>query len=150
MSHHAALVCFPYRAVSLHVSSHLGSSCSVNSLSLRDADMGATRSCTFDDHTFPSCLVAYTLAKMGYRSVNTLVLPDPWLTQESPVTFPACALYQGFCQVVRFGASWPVLFTCLCLHTSQLVAASLFGVCLRYFQFSDGKTAECAAATWHH
>ena len=31
-------------------------------------------------------------------------------------------------QVVRIGASWPVLFTCLCLHTPQLVAASSFSV----------------------
>ena len=46
-----------------------------------------------DDHTPPSCLVAYPLAKMVYRSVNTLVLPDPWLTQEGPVTFPACTLH---------------------------------------------------------
>ena len=52
--------------------------------------------------------------------------------------------------VVRLGASWPVLFACLCLHTSQLASASLFGVCLRHFQFSDGRTAECAAAYWHH
>ena len=34
------------------------------------------------------------LAKMVYRSVNTLVFLDPWLTKEGPVTFPACALYQ--------------------------------------------------------
>ena len=34
------------------------------------------------NHTSRSCLVAYPLAKIWYRSVNTLVLPDPWLTQE--------------------------------------------------------------------
>ena len=125
---------FAFRtAVSLHVPSHLGSSRSVYSLSLRDASTGATRSCTFDDHTPPSCLVAYPLAKMGYRSVNTLVLPDPWFTQEGPVTFPACALYQLFarsCDLAHHG-----LFcshVCACTH-GQLVAASLFGVCLRYF-----------------
>ena len=47
-----------------------------------------------DDHTQPSCLVAYPLAKLGHRSVNMLVLPDPWLTQGGLVTFQkiACAL----------------------------------------------------------
>ena len=77
-----------------------------------------------DDHIPPSCLVAYHFTKMEYRFVNTLVLPDPWLTQGGPVTFPACALHQAFRQVVRLSASWPVLFTCLCLYTPQLLAAS--------------------------
>ena len=103
-----------------------------------------------DNHTPPSCLVTNSLAKPRFRSVNTLVLPHPLLTQGGPVTFPVCALYQLFVRSCVFGASWPVLFTCLCLHTSQLDAASLFGVCLRHFQFSDGKTPECAAASWHH
>ena len=48
------------------------------------------------NHTPPSCLVAYPFTKMEYRVLNTLVLPDPWLTQEGLVTFPACALYQLF------------------------------------------------------
>ena len=48
------------------------------------------------NHTPPSCLVAYPFTKMEYQALNTLVLPDPWLTQEGPVTFPACALYQLF------------------------------------------------------
>ena len=46
------------------------------------------------NHTPLSCLVAYPFTEMEYRVLNTLVLPDPWLTQEGPVTFPACALYQ--------------------------------------------------------
>ena len=88
---------FAFRtAVSLHDSSHLGSSRSVNTLSLRDAGTGAMRSCAFHDHTFPSCLVAYPFTKMEYRVLYMLVLPDPWLTQEGPVTFLACALYQLF------------------------------------------------------
>ena len=49
-----------------------------------------------DDHTPPSCLVAYPLAKLSHRSLNILVLPDPWLTQGGLVTFPACALCQLF------------------------------------------------------
>ena len=40
-----------------------------------------------DDHTPPSCLVTNSLAKREYWSVNTLVLPDPWLTPGGPVTF---------------------------------------------------------------
>ena len=46
------------------------------------------------NHTPPPCLVEYPFTKMEYRVLNTLVLPDPWLTQDGPVTFPACALYQ--------------------------------------------------------
>ena len=48
------------------------------------------------NHTPPSCLVAYPFTKMEYRVLYTLVLPDPRLTQDGPVTFPACALYQLF------------------------------------------------------
>ena len=52
---------------------------------------------------------------------------------------------------MRLGASWPVLFTCLCLHTPQLVAApSLSGVCFAVFSCSHGRTSEHAAASWHH
>ena len=137
-------------AVSLHFPSHLGSSCSVNSLSLRDASTGAARSCTFDDHTFPSCLVAYPFAKLVYRSVNTSVLPDPWLTQEGRVTFPACALYRLFvrsCDLAHHGLHCSHF--CACTHCSLLLHLSLvFAFVL--FQFSDGKTTECAAASWHH
>ena len=46
-----------------------------------------------EDHTPPSCLVTNSLAEPRYRSVDTLVLPDPSLTQGGPVTFPACALH---------------------------------------------------------
>ena len=81
-----------------------------------------------DDHTFPSCLVAYPLAKLVHRFVNMLVLPDTWITQGDPVDIPSVYIVPAFCQVVRFGTSWPFLFTCLCLHTSQLVAASAYSV----------------------
>ena len=144
---------FAFRtAVSLHVPSHLGSSRSVNSFSFRDAGTGATRSCTYDDHTSPSCLVAYPLAQMEYRSWNTLVLPDPWLTQEGPVTFPACALYQLFvrsCDLAHHGLYcshvWaythhsslrPLLFRCLpslsfCAHMAcDSLLAPLSGITL--------------------
>ena len=33
---------------------------------------------------------------MEYWVLYTLVLPDPWLTQEGPVTFLVSALYQLF------------------------------------------------------
>ena len=33
-----------------------------------------------DDHTPPSCLVSNSLVKPGCWSMNTSVLPDPWLT----------------------------------------------------------------------
>ena len=50
-----------------------------------------------------------------------------------PGDIPSVCIVPAFCQVVRCGASWPILSTCLCLHTSLLVAASFFGVCLRFF-----------------
>ena len=46
-----------------------------------------------DDHIPPSRLVTNSLAEPRYRSVNTLVLPDPLLTQGGPVTFLPCALH---------------------------------------------------------
>ena len=67
-----------------------------------------------DDHTSPSCLVTnsiVTIVKWGLRSVNTLVLPDPLHT-----------ITPAFCQVVRLGAPWPILFTCPCLYQPQLPA----------------------------
>ena len=85
-----------------------------------------------DDHTPPSCLVAYPLAKLGHRSVNTLVLPDPWLTQRSLVTFLACALHPLFvksCDLAQHG-----LFcshVCACTHRGSLQHLSLviaFGI----------------------
>ena len=71
-----------------------------------------------DDHTTTSFLIANSLAESRYRTMHTLALPDPLLTQWS--------ITPAFRQVVRLGASWPLLFTCVCLHTSQLVAASLW------------------------
>ena len=94
------------------------------------------------NHTPPSCLVAYPFTKMEYRVLNTLVLPDPWLTQEGPVTFPACALYQLFvrsCDLAHDGLHC----SRFCFNTtSQLASASLFGVCVRHFLFSDGRASE--------
>ena len=69
-----------------------------------------------DDHTTPSCLVSNSLAKPRYRSVNTLVLHDPWLTQESPVTFPVCALYQLFVRSCVF-AHHGLYCSHVCTHT---------------------------------
>ena len=48
------------------------------------------------NHTSPSCLVAFPFAKMEYWFFYTLVLPDPWLTEEGPVTSLVSALYQLF------------------------------------------------------
>ena len=57
----------------------------------------------------------------------------------------------AFRQVVRLGASWPILFTCLCLYTPQLLAASAFSVfALAIFPCSHGRTSVPAAASWHH
>ena len=43
-----------------------------------------------------------------------------------PVDIPGVCIAPAFRQVVRLGASWSVLFTCLCLYTPQLLAASAF------------------------
>ena len=43
-----------------------------------------------------------------------------------PGDIPSVCIVPAFCQVVRLGASWPPLFTCLCLYTPQLLAASAF------------------------
>ena len=63
---------------------------------------------------------------MGYRCVHTLVLPDPWLTQEGPVTFPACALYQLFvrsCDLAHHGLCCSRV--CAYTHHSSLQHLSL-------------------------
>ena len=75
-----------------------------------------------DDHTPPSCLVAYPLAKLGHRSVYMLVLPDPWLTQGGPVTFLARALCQLFvrsCDLAHHGPLQHLSFRCLPLLSSR-------------------------------
>ena len=84
---------FAFRtAVSLHVPSHRGSSRSVYTLSLRDAGTGAT----FLNFVTTTLLHHAWLRTLEHRSVNSLVLPDPWLKQGGLVTFPACALHQLF------------------------------------------------------
>ena len=68
-----------------------------------------------------------------------------------PRDISSVCIAPAFRQVVRLGASSPVLFTCLCLHAPQLVAASPSPVfVLVKFQFSIGRTTEHAAASWHH
>ena len=57
-----------------------------------------------------------------YRSLDTVVLPDPLLTQGGPVTCVHCTTFS-------YGrATWHIrvciLFTCLYLYTPQLLAAS--------------------------
>ena len=46
-----------------------------------------------------------------------------------PGDIPSVCIALAFRQVVRLGASWSVLFTCLCLYTPPLLAASAF-LCL--------------------
>ena len=57
--------------------------------------------------------------------MDTLVLPRPR-------HIPSVCIAQAFRQVVRLGASWSVLFPCLCLHTHHSsLRLLLFGVCPR-------------------
>ena len=74
-----------------------------------------------DDHIPPSRLVTNSHAEPRYRSVNTLVLPDTWLTQGGPVTFLACALHQLFvrsCDLAHHGLYCSLV--CVCTHHSSL------------------------------
>ena len=83
------------------------------------------------DHTPPSCLVTNSLAEPRYRSVNTVVLPDPLLTQGGPVTFQACALHQLFVRsrdLAHHGLYCS--HVCACTHHSSLQHLP-FCVCLR-------------------
>ena len=77
-------------------------------------------------HTSPSCMVACPFTKMEYRVLYTLVLPDPWLTQEGPVTFPACALYQLFVRSCDLEHDGPhCSHFCANTHRSLLLHLSL-------------------------
>ena len=69
-----------------------------------------------DDHTPPSCLVTNSLAEPRYRSVDTLVLPDPLLTQGGRVTFLAYALHKLF--VGHHGLCCS--HVCACTHHNSL------------------------------
>ena len=89
-----------------------------------------------DDHTPPSCLVTNSLAKLGNRSVNTLVLLDPLLTQGGPVTFLACTLHQlfvGSCNLAHHGLYCSHVCVCTQRSSSQHL---LFCVRLRCFSVS--------------
>ena len=73
-----------------------------------------------DDHT-PSCLITNSFAKPKYRSVNTLALPDPSLTQWGLVTFQAYASHQLFvrsCDLAYYGPYCSHVF--VCTHHSSL------------------------------
>ena len=84
------------------------------------------------NHTPPSCLVAYPFTKMEYRVLYTLVLPDPWLTQDGPVTSPVSALYQF--------VAWSCDLAHDCLHCSHFCAYTHRSLFLRLslvFAFSS-------------
>ena len=84
-----------------------------------------------DDHTPPSCLVTNSLAEPRYRSVNTLVLPDPLPTQGDPVTFQAFALHQLFVRSCDLAHHFLYCsHICACTHHSSLQHLP-FCVCLR-------------------
>ena len=72
-----------------------------------------------------------SLAEPRYRSVDTLVLPDPLLTQGGSVTFLACALHYLFvrsCDLAHHGLYCS--HVCVCTHHSSLQHLP-FCVCLR-------------------
>ena len=141
VSHHSVLVCFPHRSLCARSISpwllfvHAGvDPCAPRAhlavmvtprthchFTMQARALRVPELCT--DHTPPTCLVTNSLAEPRKSSVDTLVLPDPLLTQGGPVAFLAYGIALAFRQVVRLGAPWSVLFTCLCLYTPQLLAA---------------------------
>ena len=78
------------------------------------------------NHTSSSCLVAFPFSILEYRVFYTLVLPDPWLTQEGPVTSPVSALYPLFvrsCDLAHDGLHCS--HVCANTHRSLLLHLSL-------------------------
>ena len=85
-----------------------------------------------DDHTTPSCLAANSPAESRYRSMHTLALPDPSLTQWGLVTLLACAVHWPFvrsCDLAHHGLYCS--HVCAHTHTTARCSISLFGVCPR-------------------
>ena len=77
-------------------------------------------------HTPPLCLVAFPFTMRKYWFFYTLVLPDPWLTQEGPVTSLVNALYQLFvmsCDLAHDGQHCSHF--CANTHRSLLLHLSL-------------------------
>ena len=91
---------------------------------------------------------------MEYRALNTLVLPDPWLTQEGPVTFPACALYQLFvrsCNLAHDGQH--CTHFCANTHRSLLLHLSLvFALVSLCSQMEEHQNVRPSTGTteWNH
>ena len=167
MSHHSVLVCFPHRSLCARsISPWLLSlgvcSCRVHPCAPR-AHLAVTTTprthCHFtmqaralrvselrDDHAPPSCLVTNLLVELRYRSVDTLVVPDPLLTQGGPVAFLAYALHQlcvRSCELAHHGLCCS--HVCACTHHSlQHLPVSVFTVSPCPYGTSEH------AASWHH
>ena len=75
------------------------------------------------NHTSPSCLVAFPLPRWSTGFFYTLVLPDPWLTQEDSVTSPVSALYKLFVRSAHDGQHCSHF--CANIHRSLLLHLSL-------------------------
>ena len=106
------------------------------------------------NHSPPSCMVAYPFTKMEYQVLCTLVLPDPWLTQEGPVTLPACALYQLFvrsCDLAHHGLHSSHF--CACTHHSLLLHLSLVFAFVSFCsQMEEHQNVQPSTGTteWNH
>ena len=91
---------------------------------------------------------------MEYRVLNTSVLPDPWLTQDGPVTFLACALYQLFvrsCDLAHDGLYCSHF--CANTHHSLLLRLSLvFAFVTFCSQMEEHQNARPSTGTteWNH
>ena len=120
-------------------------------LSLHDAGTCAARSRTlWSSHS--SIMFGFQLTCQARVSVCEHVgAPRPMAHTGRPGDILSVCIAPAFRQVVRFGAPWPILFTCLCLFTPQLFAASAFSVfAFAVFPCSHGRTSVHAAASWHH
>ena len=148
MSHHSVLVCFPHCCLCARSVSPWLLSLGVPITTSRCRHVRyAFLPELCDDHTPPLRLVTNSLVEPRYRSVNTLVLPDPLLTQGGPVTFPACALHYLFvcsCDLAHHG----LCCSHVCAHSSLL--NSVLGEHLECFDVPRGfREARCPFPALH-
>ena len=88
---------------------------------------------------------------MEYGFFYTLVLPDPWFTQEGSVTSPVSALYQLFirsCDLAHDGQHWSHF--CANTHRSLILHLSLVLALVYLCSLMDGVQPPPGTTEWNH
>ena len=125
-----------------------------HTLSLRDAGTCAEAFLKLVLITSSFMLGCVPFTKMEYRVLCTLVLPDPRLTQDGSVTFPACALHQLFvwsCDLAHDGLHCSHF--CAYTHRSLLLHLSLVFAFLSFCsQMEEHQNVQPSTGTteWNH